>query len=70
MHGGGEEFLIIEGTFSDEEGDYHKGTYCRHPIDSSHSPWSKEGCILFVKLRQMTKTDEGGIKCSVSSIDY
>ncbi len=50
--------MILEGVFSDEEGDYEAGTYCRHPIDSSHSPWSTGGCTLWVKLRQMTRTTE------------
>lgn len=30
-HGGGEEFLVLEGVFSDEHGDYPAGTYVRNP---------------------------------------
>ena len=56
-HGAGEEFLVLEGTFSDENGDYPTGTYIRHPPGSFHSPFSSSGCILFVKLRQMTDSD-------------
>ena len=39
-HGGGEEFLVIDGIFSDEKGDYPVGTYVRNPVGSSHRPSS------------------------------
>ena len=48
----GEEILVLEGTFSDEHGDYGPGTYFRNPPGSGHSPFSKDGCMLFVKLEQ------------------
>ncbi len=57
VHGGGEEFFVIDGVFSDEAGDYPAGSYVRHPPGSSHRPFSKSGCILFVKLRQMHESD-------------
>lgn len=57
MHDGGEEILVLEGIFSDEYGDYPKGTYLRNPPGSSHSPHSIEGCTLFVKLRQFHSDD-------------
>lgn len=41
-HGGGEEFLVLEGIFSDEYGDYPAGTYIRNPVGSTHTPFSKE----------------------------
>ena len=49
----GEEFLVLEGIFSDEQGDYPVGTYVRNPPGSSHAPFSHAGCVIFVKLRQM-----------------
>lgn len=58
-HGGGEEFFVIEGVFSDEDGDFEAGTYVRHPIGSEHEPYSEPGCIILVKLRQMDDPDEG-----------
>ena len=57
-HGGGEEFLVLEGVFSDEHGDYGPGTYVRNPPGSSHRPFSREGCTLFVKLRQFAPDDD------------
>lgn len=56
-HGGGEEFLVLDGVFSDEHGDYPTGTYIRNPIGSKHSPHSASGCTLFVKLRQFDQGD-------------
>lgn len=52
-HGGGEEFLVLDGVFTDETGDYPAGWYVRNPPGSSHTPSSRPGTIIFVKLRQM-----------------
>lgn len=52
-HGGGEEFLVLEGVFSDEYGDYPAGTYVRNPVGSTHTPFSQDGASIFVKLWQM-----------------
>ncbi len=57
-HGGGEEILVLEGSFSDEQGDDPAGTYLRNPVGSSHAPFSEEGCTLLVKLQQMHPADQ------------
>ena len=57
-HDGGEELLVLEGTFSDEQGDYTVGTYLRNPVGSSHAPFSEAGCTILVKLRQMHPADQ------------
>ena len=57
-HGGGEEILVLEGTFSDETGDFPAGTYLRNPVGSSHAPFSAEGCTILVKLQQMHPADQ------------
>ena len=51
-HPEGEEILVLEGVFSDEHGDWPAGTYLLNPEGFRHAPFSKEGCLLFVKLRQ------------------
>lgn len=56
-HALGEEFLVLDGVFSDEHGDYAKGTYVRNPPGSRHTPLTGEGCTIFVKLRQMQKQE-------------
>lgn len=57
-HGGGEEFLVLEGIFADEHGEYPAGTYVRNPPGSRHAPRSAGGCVLFVKLWQMDLDDQ------------
>ncbi len=57
-HGGGEEFFVLEGVFSDEYGDYRAGTYIRNPVGSTHTPYSEEGCTILVKLWQMEPEDK------------
>lgn len=51
-HPGGEEILVLAGVFSDEHGDYPAGSYLLNPEGFSHAPFSNDGCVLFVKLRQ------------------
>jgi anti-sigma factor ChrR (cupin superfamily) len=57
-HDAGEEFLVLDGVFSDEHGDYPAGTYVRNPPGSSHSPGTETGCTIFVKLRQMIAAEQ------------
>ena len=51
-HPDGEEILVLAGVFSDEHGDWPAGTYLLNPEGFRHAPFSREGCALFVKLRQ------------------
>jgi anti-sigma factor ChrR (cupin superfamily) len=58
IHTGGEEYLVLEGTFADEHGEYHKGSYVRNPIGTSHTPRiGSEGATIFVKLHQFSEDD-------------
>ena len=54
----GEEFLVLEGIFSDEHGDYPRRAYVRNPPGSQHTPRSDDGCVIFVKLRQFQPEDD------------
>jgi hypothetical protein len=56
-HEKGEEFLVLEGVFSDEHGSYPTGTYVRNPPGSAHIPFSTDGCRILVKLRQFRVDD-------------
>src|SRR6056297_418062 len=57
-HGGGEEFLVLDGIFSDEHADYPAGTYVRNPIGTSHTPRiGPHGCTILVKLCQFAPDD-------------
>lgn len=69
-HGGGEEFLVLEGVFSDEHGDYGSGYYVRNPRGSSHTPFSKNGCTIFVKLWQMEDGDQDFVRIDTQSAQF
>ncbi len=56
-HDKGEEIYVLEGTLTDELGDYPSGTYIKNPPGSMHAPSSKDGCVLFVKLRHLLNND-------------
>lgn len=61
-HSLGEEFLVLDGVFSDEHGHYPPGTYVRNVPESRHAPFSDEGCTIFVKLRQMRPDDRDALR--------
>lgn len=69
-HPNGEEILVLEGTFSDEHGDYKKGSYIRNPPGSMHTPFSIGGCILFVKLNQFLPNDTAQVYLDTSEADW
>lgn len=54
LHPGGEEILVLSGTFSADNSDYPAGWYLRNPPTSGHQPYSHEGAVIFVKLWHMT----------------
>lgn len=56
-HEGGEEFIVLEGVFQDEHGDFPAGSYVRNPPTTSHTPSSQQGCTIFVKLWQFDPDD-------------
>lgn len=59
VHGGGEEFFVLDGEFGDEHDRYPAGTYVRNPIGTAHSPRvGPKGCVIFVKLQQFERDDQ------------
>tara|TARA_B110000503_G_scaffold129616_2_gene202026 strand:- start:379 stop:1134 length:756 start_codon:yes stop_codon:yes gene_type:complete len=60
-HPQGEEIFVLEGVFSDERGDWPAGTYLLNPEGYRHGPWSKQGCTLFVRLRQHPGLDRSSV---------
>jgi anti-sigma factor ChrR (cupin superfamily) len=57
----GEEILVLDGVFSDHTGNYSAGTYFRNPEGFRHAPFSKEGCVLLVKLHQFQAGDDAHV---------
>src|SRR5262245_11312148 len=56
VHDGGEEFLVLEGVFQDEHGDFPAGSYIRNPPKSEHTPGSELGCTIFRTCRKARPT--------------
>jgi len=69
-HGGGEEFLVLDGIFQDERGDYPAGTYVRNPPTSRHTPGSAEGCTILVKLWQFDPADRQQVVLDAEGIAF
>ena len=69
-HGGGEEFLVLQGVFQDEHGDCPEGTYVRNPPGTSHTPGSAAGCIIFVKLWQFGPQDSTPVRLDTNAGRY
>lgn len=69
-HAGGEEFLVLEGVFSDESGDYPPGSYVRNPIGSRHTPRSDSGCTIFVKLHQFDQNDQARVVIDARTANF
>jgi len=69
-HPGGEEILVLAGTFADEHGSYPAGTYLRNPVGSSHAPFSEEGCTILVKLQQMDPADQQRLVINTRSTSW
>jgi hypothetical protein len=69
-HGGGEEFLVLDGVFQDEHGDYPAGSYIRNPPTSRHTPGSEPGCVIFVKLWQFDPHDRTEVRTDAANNRY
>jgi anti-sigma factor ChrR (cupin superfamily) len=70
VHAGGEEFLVLDGTFQDEHGDFPAGSYVRNPPQSRHTPGSKPGCTMFVKLWQFDPSDRTPVRLDTSKMAW
>jgi hypothetical protein len=69
-HSGGEEFLVLEGVFQDDYGDFPAGTYVRNPPTTKHTPASAEGCTIFVKLWQFDPDDRNQFHVDTETAEY
>jgi len=69
-HDGGEEFVVLDGVFQDEHGDYPAGSYVRNPPTSHHRPGSQSGCVLFVKLWQFDLADRTPVRVGAANMAY
>ena len=68
LHAGGEEFVVLDGVFQDEHGDYPTGSYVRNPPQSSHTPGSEAGCVILVKLWQFQPEDRTPVRLNINEL--
>ncbi|MEO0981567.1 MAG: cupin domain-containing protein [Pseudomonadota bacterium] len=68
VHGGGEEFIVLDGVFQDEHGDFPAGSYVRNPPTSRHTPASAPGCVIFVKLWQFDPEDRTAVTLDINAL--
>ncbi|KIC49568.1 cupin domain-containing protein [Tateyamaria sp. ANG-S1] len=66
-HDGGEEYIVLEGVFQDEAGDFPVGTYVRNPPTSRHTPSSEPGATIFVKLWQFDPEDRQHVRIDMNT---
>ncbi|MFM9942476.1 MAG: cupin domain-containing protein [Hyphomicrobiaceae bacterium] len=69
VHTGGEEFIVLDGVFQDEHGDFPAGIYIRNPPESSHTPGSAPGCTIFVKLWQFDPADRTHVRIDMNKLE-
>lgn len=66
-HDGGEEYIVLDGVFQDEAGDFPVGTYVRNPPTSRHTPSSAPGATIFVKLWQFDPDDRQHVRVDMNT---
>ena len=69
-HPDGEEILVLAGVFSDEHGDWPAGSYLLNPEGFRHAPYSRDGCLLFVKLRQYPGRDRRHVAVNTETMSW
>ena len=69
-HPDGEEILVLDGVFSDEHGDWPQGHYLLNPEGFRHSPRSRPGCTLLVKLRQSPGQDRRHVAVDTATLAW
>lgn len=67
-HDGGEEYIVLDGVFQDEAGDFPVGTYVRNPPTSRHTPSSAPGATIFVKLWQFDPDDRQHVRIDMNTV--
>jgi len=66
-HDGGEEFIVLDGVFQDEHGDFPAGAYIRNPPTSRHAPRSGPGTTILVKLHQFDPADRWRVRIATDN---
>ncbi|MFV0478661.1 MAG: cupin domain-containing protein [Parahaliea sp.] len=65
-HPDGEEILVLEGIFSNRQGNWPAGSYLLKSSDIRNESWSEKGCTVFIKLRQLPGSDRDQVAIQTS----
>ncbi len=65
-----EEILVLEGTFTNADGEHPAGTYLRNPEGTLHKSISAKGCRLFVKLTQRIVEEKQKVRILTHLADW
>jgi anti-sigma factor ChrR (cupin superfamily) len=60
VHTGLETILVLEGTQSDERGDYPAGALVLNPEGTVHSVWSEPGCVVLIQWERPVRFVDDG----------
>lgn len=55
LHNGLETILVLDGSQSDEHGEYSAGTLATNPAGSRHSVASEQGCVVLIQWTKPVK---------------
>ncbi|WP_237220337.1 cupin domain-containing protein [Spiribacter curvatus] len=69
-HDGGEEYIVLDGTFQDEDGDFPTGCYVRNPPTTSHTPAATDGATILVKLHQFDPEDRTSVRLDTNQATW
>jgi len=46
VHNDVEQTYVLQGTFSDQDGDAHAGDFVWRPKGNRHEAWTRDGCVI------------------------
>lgn len=62
--------FVIDGGYSDGNGEYGPRTFIRNPAGSSQTPSSKDGCVLYVKRRNPFRDDDERFVIDTEKVEW
>lgn len=69
-HPEGEIIMVLEGNYSDENGNSPTGEYLRNPPKSSHAPFSDDGCVILVSLQSVPEQDQALLRVNLKDNNW
>ena len=64
------DIFVLEGSLSDEHGDYGQYTFVMNPAGFCHTLTSKEGCVFYRKLRKPIRDDTERLVIDTNKVEW